>query len=365
MKILKYILIILAIILFGVIAWYLSAIILYVIISSIIALIGRPLVDQITKIKIKGKTIPEAVGAGVTLLVIWVVMLAFFVIFIPLVVKEGKNLSTINVNEVVQNLQEPLSKLEKVYNEYKAGEDHTTLEEVASEKLKSLLSISNITNLFSSITNVLGNIFIAIFSISFITFFFLKEKNIVTRFVLLVTPTKWDSSALHAMLSIKMMLSRYFIGLFVQMSLIFTGLTIGLSIVGVQFNHVLLIALFAALINVIPYIGPIIGIIFGLIIGIVTHLQLDFYNELLPLLGYMTIAFLAVQMLDNFIFQPLVFSNSVKAHPLEIFLVILAAGTLAGIGGMVVAIPSYTILRVIAKEFFSQYRFVKKLTEKI
>ena len=365
MKILKYILIVLAIVLFGVIAWYLSAILLYLIISAVIALIGRPLVEYISKIKIKGKNIPEAIGAGITLLTIWVVMLAFFIIFIPLVIKEGKNLSTINVNDVVENLQQPLSKLEKVYNEYKAGENHKSLEEVARERLKSLLSISNITNVFSSITNVLGNIFIAIFSISFITFFFLKEKNIVTRFVLLITPTRWDSGALHAMLSIKKLLSRYFIGLLVQMSLIFTGLTIGLSIVGLQFSQVLLIALFAALINVIPYIGPIIGIIFGLTIGIVTHLQLDFYDGLLPLLGYMTIAFLAVQMLDNFVFQPLVFSNSVKAHPLEIFLVILAAGTLAGIGGMVVAIPSYTILRVIAKEFFSQYRFVKKLTEKI
>jgi predicted PurR-regulated permease PerM len=365
MKILKYALIVLAVVLFGIIAWYLGAIILYLIISSVIALIGRPLVEQIAKIKIKGKNIPDAVGAGVTLMVIWVVMLAFFMIFIPLVIKEGQNLNTIDVDEVVQNLQEPISKVEKIYEEYKADDNNQSLEEVASEQLKSLLSFSNIKNLFSSITNVLGNIFIAIFSISFITFFFLKEKNIITRFILLITPTKWDSGALHAMLSIKKMLSRYFIGLLVQMSLIFTGLTIGLSIVGLQFSHVMLIALFAALINVIPYIGPIIGIIFGLAIGIVTHLQLDFYNELMPLMGYMTIVFLIVQMLDNFIFQPLVFSNSVKAHPLEIFLVILAAGTLAGIGGMVVAIPSYTILRVIAKEFFSQYRFVKKLTEKI
>jgi predicted PurR-regulated permease PerM len=365
MKILKYTLIVLAIILFGIVAWYLSAIILYLIISAIIALIGRPLVEQIAKIRIKGKNIPEAVGAGITLLTIWVVMLTFFMIFIPLVIKEGQNLNTINVDEVVKNLEEPLSKVEKIYKEYKADDNNQTLEEIASERLKSLLSFSNIKNVFSSITNVLGNIFIAIFSISFITFFFLKEKNIITRFILLITPTKWDSGALHAMLSIKKMLSRYFIGLLVQMSLIFTGLTIGLSIVGLQFSHVMLIALFAALINVIPYIGPIIGIIFGLTIGVVTHLQMDFYNELLPLLGYMTIAFLIVQMLDNFVFQPLVFSNSVKAHPLEIFLVILAAGTLAGIGGMVVAIPSYTIIRVVAKEFFSQYRFVKKLTEKI
>ena len=54
-----------------------------------------------------------------------------------------------------------------------------------------------------------------------------------------------------------------------------------------------------------------------------------------------------------------------KAHPLEIFIVILIAGSLAGIVGMLLAIPSYTVLRVFAKEFFSQFRLVQKLTEKI
>lgn len=365
MKVLRYILILLAIALFLVAAWYLSAIVIYIIISAVLALIGRPLADRLQKINIKDKPLPSALAAGLTLITIWAVMVTFFVVFIPLVIQEGQALSSINVNEVVENLQEPIQKVEDIYSEYTPPDEQKPLKEVASERLKSLLSISNITNVFSAITGALGNIFIALFSITFITFFFLKEKNMLTRFILLIVPTKWDSEALHAMLSIKKLLSRYFIGLVVQISLIFTGVTIGLSIVGLDFNHVLLIALFAGLINVIPYIGPILGIIFGLAIGIVTHLHMDFYNELLPLLGYMTLAFLIVQLMDNFLFQPLIFSNSVKAHPLEIFLVILAAGTLAGIGGMVLAIPSYTILRVIAKEFFSKYRFVKKLTEKI
>ena len=63
--------------------------------------------------------------------------------------------------------------------------------------------------------------------------------------------------------------------------------------------------------------------------------------------------------------KPTLYSERVKAHPLEIFLVILIAGSLAGILGMLLAIPSYTVLRVFAKEFFSQFRLVRKLTEKI
>lgn len=361
----KYILIFIAFALLVAAAWYLSAIVIYIVISAVLSLIGRPLVKQLQKIKINNKPLPAAISAGVTLLVIWSILITFITVFIPLVVQEGQALSKINVNDVIENLEEPIQKLEAIYQEYSPNKHQKPLKDIAKERLRSLLSISNITGIFSAVTSALGNIFIALFSITFITFFFLKEKNMLTRFILLIVPTRWDSEALHAMLSIKKLLSRYFIGLVVQMSLIFTGITIGLSIVGIDFNHIMLIALFAALINVIPYIGPIIGILFGLTIGVATHLHLALYNELLPLLGYMTLTFLIVQILDNFVFQPLVFSNSVKAHPLEIFLVILAAGMLAGIGGMVLAIPSYTIIRVIAKEFFSKYRFVKKLTEKI
>mgnify|MGYP003295806886 CR=1 FL=1 len=71
----------------------------------------------------------------------------------------------------------------------------------------------------------------------------------------------------------------------------------------------------------------------------------------------------ATQLVDNFFFQPFIYSNSVKAHPLEIFLVLLMAGHMAGVAGMLVAIPSYTVIRVIAKQFFGNIKPVKALTE--
>ena len=344
--------------------WYLSSIVIYIVISTVLALIGRPLVDKLHQISIKNIKVPVSISAAITLLVLWGVLLVFFIVFIPLVLQEGRSLSNIDVNQVVENLKQPIETVQNLYNEYSPSKN-ISIQDVFVKEVKSLVSIANLSSFFSSVTNILGNIFIALFSISFITFFFLKEKNMLTRFILVLVPTKWDSMALHAILSIKKLLSRYFIGLLIQVSLIFIGLTIGLSIVGLDFNYVLLIAFFAAVINVIPYIGPIIGILFGIVISIITNLDLGFYDSLLPLLGYVLIAFLSVQILDNFIFQPLIFSNSVKAHPLEIFLVILIAGSLFGILGMVIAIPSYTIIRVIAKEFFSKYEFIEKFTKKI
>ena len=107
------------------------------------------------------------------------------------------------------------------------------------------------------------------------------------------------------------------------------------------------------------------GAAVGLLIGAALHINADFMSETLPLLGFMTIVFASVQVIDNILFQPLIYSSSVKAHPLEIFLVILAAGSLAGIIGMILAIPVYTIIRVVAKEFFDNMKIVKKITKSL
>jgi predicted PurR-regulated permease PerM len=69
-----------------------------------------------------------------------------------------------------------------------------------------------------------------------------------------------------------------------------------------------------------------------------------------------------MQMTDNFVLQPFIYSNSVKAHPLEIFIIILIAAKLGGITGMIIAIPAYTVIRVVAKEFLNQFKIVQKLT---
>jgi len=75
--------------------------------------------------------------------------------------------------------------------------------------------------------------------------------------------------------------------------------------------------------------------------------------------------FLIIQLLDNILFQPIIFSNSVNAHPLEIFLVISIGGTLGGIPFMILAIPGYTVLRIVAKEFLSEFKIVQDLTKRL
>jgi predicted PurR-regulated permease PerM len=89
------------------------------------------------------------------------------------------------------------------------------------------------------------------------------------------------------------------------------------------------------------------------------------YDQITTVITKIIASLLTINVLDAIFFQPFIFSNTVKAHPLEIFIVILMAGTLAGISGMIVAIPVYTLIRIVAKEFLAHFKFFKKLTEKI
>ena len=146
------------------------------------------------------------------------------------------------------------------------------------------------------------------------------------------------------------MVTRYSFGILFQITAIFALLAIGMSLIGVEGAVVL--ALCAAVFNLIPYVGPIIGAALGILLGMGQlyasgiadpSVQVNLLSSLYMLAGL----FLIVQLLDNIVFQPLIFSNSVGAHPLEIFLVISIAGTLLGIGGMIVAVPVYSIGRII------------------
>jgi predicted PurR-regulated permease PerM len=92
-------------------------------------------------------------------------------------------------------------------------------------------------------------------------------------------------------------------------------------------------------------------------------MPMDVSRELLPLVLFIFIAMEITKVIDNVVFQPQIFSRSVKSHPLEIFIVILIAATIGGVIGMLIAIPAYTVLRVIAKEFFNQNKLVQKITE--
>ena len=85
-----------------------------------------------------------------------------------------------------------------------------------------------------------------------------------------------------------------------------------------------------------------------------SHITQDFSSVILAKAIYVAIGFGIGQLIDNFFSQPFIFSNSVKSHPLEIFIVIISGGLLFGAVGMIAAVPTYSALKVIGKEFLSE-----------
>jgi predicted PurR-regulated permease PerM len=363
---LKYLLLILgaAILLF--VLWYLRAIIFYILISFVLSFVGRPVGDLMDKVKYREVGVPRVVSALAGVLILWGALLLFFRIFIPIIAFQVRELGNIDADAVIGNLNDPIQRLEIFMLRF--GLDvfrDMSITEFISQKLNSILNIEFITGLFGSFATLLGNMIIAAFAITFMTFFFLKDDRLFLEGLLIFVPTPHERAVRHAMSSIKYLLTRYFIGILLQITCIIVLITTGMLIVGIKFNNALIIGLLVGIFNVIPYIGPVIGAVLGLFIGIVTHLELAFYPEMLPLLPYMLIVFGCVQLIDNMFFQPLIYSSSVHAHPVEIFLVLMIAGSTAGIIGMFLAIPAYTVIRVFAKEFFNNFKVVKRLTEKI
>ena len=191
----------------------------------------------------------------------------------------------------------------------------------------------------------------------------LKDGKHIEKFFILLFPIKMKKRVEKSFLDIKTLLSRYFVGLLFQISILFVIYTIILLIFGVK--DAVVIAFLCALLNLIPYIGPLIGIVLMSFLTMTSYLGQDFSTIIIPKTIYVIIGYIIAQLIDNFISQPFIFSKSVKSHPLEIFIIILIGGTLFGIGGMILAIPLYTAVKVFLKVFFSHSKLVKKLTKNL
>jgi len=200
-------------------------------------------------------------------------------------------------------------------------------------------------------------------TVFFISFFFLKDKVQFIIGMKKILPDEHEEKILNSIEKTRLLLTRYFIGLLTQLTVVFLLYLVVLLIFGVE--NAIVIAFLCGLLNIIPYIGPFIASILAGILTMLSNIGSDFQSVILPTTIYVTIGFFIVQLIDNNVSSPIIFSKSVNSHPLEIFLVILIIGTLFGITGMIIAIPLYTTLKVIGKEFFPENKIIKVLTKNI
>ena len=413
----KYLVTAVPILLVLLVGYYFFDIVTYIILAWILSMIGGPLHNRLRKV------IGNTGGALVTLLSFFIFTMALVWLFVPPIVQQARNFASIDYEQVLGSLEEPLNDwnewliekgileeqgvtttrldsiednqpplievirldtlqssvdstrdnitiLVQVNNpEYKErldnnGDSSLMTDSYLDRVRKNLIGFLNparISQVLTSIFGALGNTLIGVMSVFFITFFFLKEKGLFNQIVSTLSPNDKEDKWATAIDSSAEMLKRYFIGIVVQIIIITIFVSTILSLLG--FQNALLIGFFAALMNVIPYLGPLLGAAFAITITISSNLDVSFYDTLLPQLGILVLVFGMMQMFDNFLVQPNVFSKSVKAHPLEIFIIILVGAKIGGVLGMVIAIPLYTILRVIAKLFLSAFKIVQRITQ--
>ncbi|WP_318308070.1 AI-2E family transporter [Flagellimonas crocea] len=357
--ILRAVAVITGVVILGWFFYKIQSVLAYLAIAAVLALLGRPIV----KFLMNRLKFPNTLAVVVTMVIMLSIFLGILSLFIPLIAEQSKNLSLLDIESLKGDLNTLYVQALEYFGASSGSVNNMLDESHLEENVLKDLDLGFIPNLLNSFVNALSNFSVGLFSVLFITFFFLKDSKLMQNGILTFVPNDKESNLTKSIDKINNLLSRYFAGLLLQLFILFVIYTIVLLIVGVE--NAIVIAFLCALFNIIPYIGPLIGGATMIVLTMTSFMDADFSSVILPKAMYVLIGLGIGQLIDNFFSQPLIFSKSVKSHPLEIFLVIIIAGLLFGVVGMVVAVPGYTAIKVVLKEFLAENDFVKKLTKNL
>ena len=335
--------------------FYFTNIFTYLVLSLVLAAILRPMVERIHGTHFFNINPPRWLAIFVAYAALGGLIFLFVVLFIPLINDQVGIISGLDYEQVIGEVVAPVRSIESfMIDKNLTNEPPGFLVETIRESVADGIANIQVQNILNSILSTTSSLFIGMLALAFITFMLLYEKGLLRNNIISNIPNQYFEVSIGALNKIEKLLSNYLLGLTFQVFMIFSIAAIGLSILGVK--YALTIALFAAFANLIPYAGPIFGSTFGIIVGLSTGSDLITTNDYVFLVLKIVGVFSVVQLTDNILLQPLIFSKSVKVHPLEIFVIIFAGASIAGIPGMIAAIPAYTIIRVSITELRKGYK---------
>lgn len=343
--------------------WYFADVVGYILVATFLSMMGAPLTKWLNQLKIRNFRVPRAISALITMSVILFVFSLFVLIIVPLIIHQANIISAINVDAFISYFKEPMEQFDAFLVQYNVINSGETLTQYIQFQISELLDLARFTNFFANFVSATGSVLMGIFIVIFLTYYFLLDDSLLKSFFLILSPEKYVRDLENALSDSKFLLVRYFHGVLTEVIIMMSLETIGLLILGVP--NAILIGFFGGLMNVIPYLGPIIGMCMGIVLGVLSELSAGNYNLLVYTIISVMAVFGSANMVDNFVLQPLIYSRSVKAHPVEVFLVIILGGKLSGIIGMILAIPTYTILKVVLRQFLNQLKLVKYLTSRM
>ncbi|BDC98448.1 AI-2E family transporter [Persicobacter psychrovividus] len=362
MKHLLTLYVILGFVLFVFLAWMFSDIFVYITLALIVSTFLSPLVNYFSRKRASGWHFSR-IGAIILAFLIFSAVITFFVLlFVPLISEQITVLKSLNIDKMIDLALEPVGMFEHFLRANGLTQKPSGfLETSIGNGIEELLANIEVSTLLNNVISVTGNLLVGVLAVFFISFFFLLENGYLRRKFIGFVPNKYFELFVSTFQKAEKLLTNYLLGLQLQMFSIFGLAAVGLTIVDIRYAAT--IALFAAIANLIPYLGPMLGAIFGVIVGMSTSVDLFTYHDYLIMMLKIAAVFGMVQLIDNLVLQPVIFSKSIKAHPLEIFIIIFAGANLLGVVGMVFAIPAYTILRVTfveLRESYTQYHIFNK-----
>ena len=339
--------------------YIIRSVLAYLAIAAVVALLGRPIVHFLRR-RLK---FPNTLAVITTMLLMVGLFFGILALFIPLINEQSKNLSLLNIDDLQHDLDSLYYEIMGYLGASPTDVNQLIRESELEKNVLEGIDLNFIPNILNTLLSGLSNFSIGLFSVLFISFFFLKDSKLLQHGIMIFVPDQKETNTSKSIHKINNLLSRYFGGILLQLTILFIVYTVTLLVVGVE--NAIVIAFLCALFNIIPYIGPIIGAVIMITLTMTNYLGADFSSVILPKATYVLIGVFIGQMIDNFFSQPFIFSTSVKSHPLEIFLIIIIAGLLFGVTGMIIAVPGYTVIKVILQEFLSDSPFVQKFTKNL
>ena len=343
--------------------WYLRSVLVYILIAFVVSLIGQPLMQFLRKIRIRGRSLPDSVLAILSLLIIFLFLALFITQLVPVVMGIVRDASVMNAEDIPYNslLDQLNTWLIGVFPAL--GKDFDLVAFVL-DQIRSVVSFSNVTSVLGSVASAAAGIAVGLFSVVFISFFFIKDDKLFCKIISALVPDRMEESVEKTISDITHLLSRYFFGLLIEVIGVILIDFLALWLVArIGAEYAIGIAFIAGILNVIPYVGPLVGEIIGVLLCVVLKYGLGI-GLAVPIWAFALIVFalmFGAQLIDNFVYQPLIYSTSIKSTPLEIFIVLLIAGQIGGTLGLLIGIPVYTVLRVIAARFFYNHKAVRRL----
>ncbi|GAY74395.1 AI-2E family transporter [Lentilactobacillus kosonis] len=322
------------------IAIFISTVFIPILLAGFLFYMLNPIVNLLTKIKLGKRKMSRTLAVTIVFLLLIAAIVLIAAVFIPKLVNQIVNLAN-QLPSVISDAQKLLDKIFKDANSQRLLKqiDFNSITKKISQNVTTYANgiLSGVTNGIGSIISTAANVVIVIITVPIVLFYMLKDGTKLAPTIQKMLPKKHQTQIMDLLSEMSKTISKYISGQMIECLFVGTFTAIGYSIIGM--HYALLLGVIAGICNIIPYVGPYIGIAPALAVSLATGSWLN--------VVYNIIVVLIVQQVDGNLVYPNVIGKSLQIHPLTIIVILLAAGNIAGLFGMILAIPLYAVLKVV------------------